>query len=154
MLLSHASCSSPHLSIALESSCSLFKKDHHLFVFVLQLICFFVMSVDVLWPLVRNDISLLGECHIVRWMGSLSLLSLICLYLPFTCYSCLLHLPNWQPPAPPNQSRSESTSSSSTNNNAHLKGLAVNPNEDNVINLNHQDQRGAVEAWWVQTHMS
>jgi hypothetical protein len=24
------------------------------------------MSVDVLWPLVRNDISLLGECHIFR----------------------------------------------------------------------------------------
>jgi hypothetical protein len=30
MLLSHMSCSLPHLSTALESSYSLFKKDHHL----------------------------------------------------------------------------------------------------------------------------
>jgi hypothetical protein len=37
-----------------------------LFVFVLRLICFFEMSVDVLWPLVHNDISLLVECHRVK----------------------------------------------------------------------------------------
>jgi hypothetical protein len=37
-----------------------------LFVFVCLLICFFGMSVDVLWPLIRNDISLLGECHRVK----------------------------------------------------------------------------------------
>jgi hypothetical protein len=29
MLLSHTSCSSPRLSTTLESSYSLFKKDHH-----------------------------------------------------------------------------------------------------------------------------
>jgi hypothetical protein len=37
-----------------------------LFVFVLLLICFFVMSVGVLWPLVHNVICLLVECHRVR----------------------------------------------------------------------------------------
>jgi hypothetical protein len=41
------------------------------------------MSVDVLWPLVRNDISLLAECHRVRELGAPPFLSLIHLYLPF-----------------------------------------------------------------------
>ena len=35
-----------------------------------------------------------------------------------------------------------------------LRGLAANPNEDNAININQQDQRGATEAWWVLTHRS
>jgi hypothetical protein len=69
--------------MTLEGSFSLLKKDHHLvkrnvqqrddccgvlvlFVFVLWLISFFVMSVDALWPFAHNGISLIGECNIVR----------------------------------------------------------------------------------------
>jgi hypothetical protein len=35
-----------------------------------------------------------------------------------------------------------------------LRGLAANPNEDNVFNLNQQGQSGAMKAWWVLTHRS
>ena len=35
-----------------------------------------------------------------------------------------------------------------------LRGLAANPNEDNVFNLNQQGQSGIAEAWWVLTRRS
>jgi hypothetical protein len=37
-----------------------------MFVFMLWLICFFVMSVDVLWPLGPQWHQLLAECYKVR----------------------------------------------------------------------------------------
>jgi hypothetical protein len=39
-------------------------------------------------------------------------------------------------------------------NNALVKGLAANPNEDNVININKQDQSEATEACVGPTHRS
>jgi hypothetical protein len=72
-----------------------------LVVFVLRLTCFFVMSVDVLWPLVRNDISSLGSAiYLDSWV--LSPAPSNPSILTFSLYSFLLHLSIWQPPTPPN----------------------------------------------------
>jgi hypothetical protein len=101
------------------------------------------MSVDVLWPLVRNGICLLGECHRVKWLGYPPALSNPSI-LTFSRYSFLLHLSIWQPPTPVKiRVSSIFTKCVST---LLLRGLAVNPNEDNAININQQDQSGATKA--------
>jgi hypothetical protein len=101
----------------------------------------------VLWPLVHNDISSLAECHRVRELGALPFLSLIQLYLPF------LSLPF--PLAPVRLAFSNFSQSTKIRiDNIFIKcismlllrGLVVNPNEDNVININQQDQSGAAEV--------
>jgi hypothetical protein len=93
----------------------------------------------VLWPLVRNDISSLGECHISSWV--LLLISLIGLYLPF--FSLFFPL------APVHLATSNSSKSvkiivgnifTKCISMLLLRGLAANPDEDNAININQQDQ--------------
>jgi hypothetical protein len=109
----------------------------------------------VLWPLVHNGISLLGECHRVRKLGALPFLSLIDLCVPFLSIPFLL--------APARLATSMLSPSVKIRvgriftkciSMLLLRGLAANPNEDNAININQQDQSGAAEAWWVQTHRS